>query len=262
MIIERKKVSLLDETFSYAFRKTDEENVGIFQNLVQKYIEDIKKIVTVDLNKICDEDYFKLLSSLFYITFDLEDCLDFFSKHYAKSFDRVEHILTTMSFCSIATEGRKKSFDWWEQLYQTEFVVAVASDTKLLQNHAYPKSSLKKMIEEKRIVLLQCNSKPIDFLNNVSESYEHFDVFNCNEVLHNHNFVTSLLRKKVSKRQILLNAEALLVELQQEIQDVFEMEFVISYSNISSLCKAWYQKEMEPSFYDLQNVLQLRIQEN
>jgi len=50
--------------------------------------------------------------------------------------------------------------------------------------------------------------------------------------------------------------------LQQEIQEVFEMECVISYSNISSLCKAWYQKEMEPSFYDLQNVLQLRIQEN
>ena len=70
MIIELNPVDLLENTFAYAYRKSDFENAEVFKIRLVEHINKIKNVLDADIDNLSDEEFFKLLVSIYYIRLD------------------------------------------------------------------------------------------------------------------------------------------------------------------------------------------------
>ena len=56
---ERKRMSLLEDTYAYFGRSSDEENAEEFKREVKEYIRTIKEIVEADFEKLTDKELYE-----------------------------------------------------------------------------------------------------------------------------------------------------------------------------------------------------------
>ena len=61
MYYELRKVSLLEDTYAYTGRISNEENANIFKKRIENYIEALKKIVDADFDKLNDSELYDLI---------------------------------------------------------------------------------------------------------------------------------------------------------------------------------------------------------
>lgn len=262
MIIELNPVDLLENTFDYAYRKSDFENAEVFKIRLVEHINKIKNVLDADIDNLSDEEFFKLLVSIYYIRLDNNDYLKLFSKKYNKNYTCIAIIPTTMTFTDICKEGRGNSFDWWEQKYQLQYMVAVSNEIKLDENKVYSKKEIKQLVSDNTIILLNQETKTIeeDELTFIEESVEYLPInFDFDEngnimsgfILDNYDLYMEILREKFTKAKIYNDMQKYISYLRDDIKHIINCD-----DNISQLCKEYYEKEGIKSSLD---VLQRRI---
>lgn len=167
-----------------------------------------------------------------------------------------------MTFTDICKEGRGNSFDWWEQKYQLQYMVAVSNEIKLDENKVYSKKEIKQLVSDNTIILLNQETKTIeeDELTFIEESVEYLPInFDFDEngnimsgfILDNYDLYMEILREKFTKAKIYNDMQKYISYLRDDIKHIINCD-----DNISQLCKEYYEKEGIKSSLD---VLQRRI---
>lgn len=264
MVIERQPINLLYETYSYIGRQPVEQSAAAFKAELLKHLDKLKKFVDVDIDELSNEEFFKLLVSIYSIRLDMKDYLKLFSKKYNKQYNRVTKIPTNMTLIDRATEGHGRSFDWWDQLYQVEYDAAISNDTDFDYNKVYSKKEIEKLVSDKTIILLKQENSPIqkkdvDFNE---ESFQYFPIdFDITEsgdimsgfILDNYDLYIDMLRENITQRKILMDIRDYIVYLNSEILAVTSCSGPIlnESDEISTLCKKWYDSSNTKNEFEL-----------
>lgn len=258
MYSERKKVSLLEDTYAYIGRASNEENANKFKKQIKSYIEILKEIVDTDFNQLNDRELYDLLSKFYSISLDGNDYLKMFSKLNNKQYTFFNRIPTTMTFMGVSSEGHGKNFDWWNQLYQVYYLAAFTSDIEFDYNKTYSKKEIKQMVRDKNIIILKQESEPIeDNPEFKQEKLESIPTLNIdikdygnnisNFVLNNFHLFGELLRKEFPKRKVLKDIQEFIIILNEDIEDVFSnvksQDYL--YSGVATICQDWFKASLE-----------------
>lgn len=141
---------------------------------VLKNVEIAEQLTGESATSLSDEEYTKMLYSICSISLTEQDYLKILSQALGNTFVSYTTIETTMTRNITATEGRGNSFDYWNEEVGTEFDIAYAQNANIDTEHSYSVEELKKLIAEKRIVLLK--EKDVhDSLPEKAEEYESFE---------------------------------------------------------------------------------------
>lgn len=269
MYSEIKKTSLLEDTYAYIGRASNEENAEKFRKQIKNYIEDLKEIVDADFDKLNDSELYDLLSKFYSISLDENDYLKMFSRLNNKQYTFLYKIPTTMTFMGGKSEGHGKNFDWWNQLYQVYFLAAISSDIEFDYNKIYSKEEIKQMINDKNIVILKQKSEPIE--DDPEFKQERFDLIPTldidikeygnnmsNFVIYYFHLFGELLRKEFPKRKVLKDIREFMTYLKDDIEEVFSNaksnEYL--YSGVSTICQDWFQiSKVKEDFESIQEKL-------
>lgn len=260
METERKRISLVEDTYAYIGRASDEENAEEFKTRLQEYISILKEVVESDFDKLTDKDLYELLSKVYGISLDEDDYLKMLSMYNNKKYTFIHRIPTTMTFKGRATEGHGRSFDWWEQLYQVYYLAATSDTFEFDYNKTYSKEEIKKLTANKNIVLLQQEEEAINSIRG-QEEYESIPTLNIDIngygdniskfVLDNYGLFGKLLRKRFTKKTVLKDMREMIDDLTAEMQDIFSdiKSSDPNYSGTAKVCKEWFDSSSEKAEY-------------
>lgn len=269
MNIDKIDITLTEDTYAYIYRDSEKEISETFKETLRKYISIINDLVNKDLKQLSDEEFYDLLCNVYSISLTEEDYLKIISKRNDKKYNRFTEIGTFMTFTDTATEGRGKGFSWWRQLYQVSYIVAVSENIEIKYGSTLKKEDIKRMVEDKTIVIVKSITKPIEHKLNINEEFENIPTMelNCSyscgniygSICKDDNFpiIVSMLRRKFTKNRILKDMKAYIGELQDEMQIVLShSQLDYAYNEVSKLCNEWYEKsEEKETFKSLQRKL-------
>ena len=262
MDAERYDIKLMEETYAYAGRASDEENAEEFKTQIKKYISILKEVIESDFDKLDDKALYELLTKIYDIRIDEKDYLNILSKYNNKKYTRFCTLPTSITFYDTKTEGRGTNhFDFWEQLYQVCYVVAISDDFKYDYNKTYSKEEIKKFITDKSIIILKEKSRDIDdSLCPVKEEYEvipslRIDIYDYGHnkfILNNLNLLGDILREKFTKKKVLKDVRKTINDLNDEMKSIFDDTQLNDYyySGIAKVCKEWYGSSEEKAEYE------------
>lgn len=211
--LELEKIDLYNTAYTFTGRMDETEILKIFQNKIKYILNVLENLINGDLKNMSDEEFYNLISKLYNFDFDEYDYLKIISEVNQKNYNQFMEIGTYMTFNGIATEGHGKSFGWWNQLYQITYIAALSDDTEIKSDAILTKEEIKRLIEDKKIVLVRDNTRPINNELPYSEEIETLPTmdlgFNCyfegcSIELKKRNGLdlVPLLRKKITKRKI------------------------------------------------------------
>lgn len=278
MNVSIDRITLVEDTYGYVGRASNEENAEMFKIEMQKCIEIIDKLINLDFKKLSNREFYELLKQIYSIRLDEDDYLKMVSKKNGKKYSEIYNIPTTMTFKSMVTEGHGRDFSWYEDLFQTYFDVAISDDLKSrrFQNGRYnlkpfTKQEIKQMLEDKDIVIFMENDKVIyksDLEEFESEEYEKFPSLNIECKGYTDNFFkfiednfdlfAELLRRKFTKKRILKDMKEYLKELQWDLEEILDdvNSNDKNYSGISKICENWYNTSgIKEKHEDIKNKL-------
>lgn len=199
------------------------------------------------MKKLSDEEFYDLICKVYDISLAEEDYLKIISKRNNKEYKWVTEMGT---FIDTATEGYGRDFSWWEQLYQVRYIIAVSGDTEIGYNSVLRKNDIKKMVEDKSIVIIERETRPIDDKLNINETEEYILSIKLNysysngmsgkmvgSIYKDDNFpiIISMLRRKFTKERILEDMKNYIEELQYEINIILSLS-QSSYAYSDVLC--------------------------
>lgn len=260
MDLERIDISLQEKTFENIYRDSNKENAQKFKLYLKTIISDIKEVMDADFNLLSDQELYILLNKIYNISFDEDDYLKMLSEKYKKNYVCSTNIATTMTFQGIKTEGQGKTFDYWSQLFQVHFKIIATQDVKITDK-PFTKNELKKLIENKSILILSEYEIPIEEITFEKEEYENFPLLETSTWIDNVRCYGKLLRQHISKKDVLKDLRILLYELEIELNSVFQGENAtcVDYPEIAGLCKEWFDKsEVKKEYLWLKRELILR----
>lgn len=269
MDAERIRISLVEDTYAYIGRASNEENAKEFKTRLQQYISILKEVIESDFDKLTDKELYELLSKVYGISLDEDDYLKMLSKLNNKQYTFIHRIPTTMTFTSRATEGHGRSFDWWDQLYQVYYLAATSNTFKFDYNKTYSKEEIKKLSADKSIALLKREEEAIDSNRDfIQEDYEPIPTLDIDIkgygdnissfVLDNYILFGQLLRKRFTKKTVLKDMRKMIDELTEEMQEIFSDTKSSNplYSGTSRVCKEWFDSSSEKTEYQgIQKIL-------
>lgn len=269
MNAERIRISLVEDTYAYIGRASDEENAEEFKTRLQQYISILKEVVESNFDKLTDKELYELLSKVYGISLDEDDYLKMLSKFNNKQYTFIHRIPTTMTFTGRATEGHGRSFDWWDQLYQVYYLAATSNTFKFDYNKTYSKEEIKKLSADKSIALLKREEEAIDSNRDfIQEDYEPIPTLDIDIkgygdnissfVLDNYSLFGQLLRKRFTKKTVLKDMEKMVDDLTEEMQEIFSdiQSSDPNYSGTTKVCKEWFDLSSEKTQYQgIQKIL-------
>ena len=264
MKIERKRMTLLEDTYAYIGRSSDEENAEEFKREVKNYISTINEIVEVDFDRLTDKELYELLTKVYNIYLDDKDYLEMLSKRYNKEYIRFYRIPTTLTFYDIKKEGYGNNFSWWQQLYQVYYDVVAINDVNFDYNKIYSKDEIKEMVNTKNVVILKQELEEIlDNPEFEKEEYEKLpildiDINGCGNnmsqfIINNYQLFGELLRRKFTKKKVLNDMKKLINDFQDDINAIFyyaNSNDTINY-NIARICKEWFDTSNDKKEYEI-----------
>lgn len=261
MNIKKKKIKLADDTFAYIGRASNLENVNVFKNELSNYIKILNDIIEIDFNKINDKELYILLSKVYDISLDENDFLELLSKCYNKQYNYIGTIKTDMVYTDIKTEGYGNGFSWWRQSNQVNYKAAISGGYKYDYNKIHSKAEIKKLVLEKKIVIFSIETYPIKELKSNFEKYESIPMIditndvNSKFIQENYSLFGKLLRKKITKKRVLLDVKKQINDINYDLDTIFKQTPYSSndYLEIGKLCSDWFVSSNEGKEY--QNIL-------
>lgn len=195
-------------------------------NKINEYINKcLSAIKLIDnLNELSDEEFIQILTNISKVSLNKFDILQILSNTYNKNYTKYKTIYTTMV---------SNSTGFYEKV---QIVYKVACTKNFSQtNKTYTKEELKKLIDEKTIIIVKEYQIDYDEYIEEPEEYEQFDIIDINFLDKNNQFYKNTikyLRSKIATEEIKLRLIKYLERLKIEIQ---ELDY-LSKSNIH-LCE-------------------------
>ena len=129
-----------------------------------------------DRKKLTNKEFYDLLLKFAFISnWNTYDCYKVLELAYNMNFVGDTVIKTTMHAIHQKTEGHGRSFSWWNEEVRINFKVAYTKDFKVDYEHAYSVDELRRLIDEKKILIISERSSDCDEKNYKKEKYQRFD---------------------------------------------------------------------------------------
>lgn len=274
MDIKRNPITLVENTFAYLYRVDAQEIALTFKNNVFEYVQKMLYYIPfLDFQKVSDKDFYKMLNSLYSIYFTDSDRLNILTQKNKKEYVSFLEIRTFMTFKNIATEkcGRH-DFNWWEQLYQVYYTVAVTKNALIEEETTLTKKEIERLLNSKDIMIVAYKTEPIEEELSYQEGLEEFPITNLNferflddlepknedaEIKH---IITRMLRQKFTKKRILHDLKKYLESLEEQIESVLSFsEDELCGGKIQLTCKSYFDNSEEKKILES---VRKRIREN
>lgn len=251
MEIFKKDIMLFYEFSDYMYRESDNDAFNQFKKLIDEYVNVIT-FYDKGLKKLSNLEMYDLLYKLYDILFDDNDCLKVLSQKYNKKYNRFVEFGTYMTFPVTKHWKEGKSTEYENVLYQIRYIAAVSSDVELDGDDILSIRDIKRMIDEKNIILIKEREKQLEKDLNVNEkyekislhdsgdlSYQYEDVKNNNNLL---NIIISMLMKKITIKKLDRDIEKYIQILNEEIEEVLSnLSKTPIFKNLYSFCNEWYE---------------------
>lgn len=253
MVIETKRITLIDDVYAYLCRTEATEIADTFKKEINKYVGIINDICDSDIKKLTDEQFYKIILNFYDISFEEKDYLKYISKKTGEKYDWFTEIYTSMTFEDRASKGHGRTFEYWDQNYQVTFNVAVNEkyDTAgILDEKVFSKDEIKEMVKNKDIVIVSSSSQEIDNFDFEKESYEKFSCVDIDFDFYRLSaesfpIIISMLRKKLKRKKILDDLKTFLLNLQYEIEIILHDDDNPEINKIAKLCNEWFENSNE-----------------
>ena len=139
--------------------------------------ESCMKMISDRRNLTNKEFYDMLLKFAFITNWSDYDCYKVLGLAYNMNFVGDAVIKTTMHATVQKTEGHGRDFSWWNEEVGINFKVVHTKDFKVDYKHTYSVEEIKKMIDEKKILIISEEERSLawDEKNYKKEKYQRFD---------------------------------------------------------------------------------------
>lgn len=211
MEITRKNILLADKVNANLLQVDGSQLWDEFKSGVCTHLQILNSLLSTDIDSLNDAEFLEYFNMLYDVNLTKNDELDLISMKYAKRFEKLAEISTTMVINDDI--GQKKRLTW-EQLFQVKYIVAVAAGKNIDLTKVYSKDELDLMLENNDIVILDRILEKIDFCDFEREMVTDFPVENISNVF------GEFIRSRVNKEDIDKDINAYYNELIEHIKDV------------------------------------------
>lgn len=222
-----------------ALKKVD---ISLISDEMDKLIHSAESCKEMIENKeMSDEDFYKKLNEFAYIkNWDSYDCYNVISMAYDTEFIGTVTINTTMVVSRVETIGRGRELSWWEYTKGISLYILYNSEANIDTKHVYNVKEIQKLIDEKKIVVLEEKEIQLDSDKNYEkEKYKEFkeayDSYSMNYEFFNENgkfypYTLKYIRKQLNEEKLNKTYEKHLEHITYEMYDA---------SRLSSMDPAW-----------------------
>ena len=211
MEITRKNILLADKVNANLLQVDGSQLWDEFKSGVCTHLQILNSLLSTDIDSLNDAEFLEYFNMLYDVNLTKNDELDLISMKYAKRFEKLAEISTTMVINDDI--GQKKRITW-EQLFQVKYIVAVVAGKNIDLTKVYSKDELDLMLENNDIVILDRILEKIDFCDFEREMVADFPVENISNVF------GEFIRSRVNKEDIDKDINAYYNELIEHIKDV------------------------------------------
>ena len=184
-----------------------------------------------DRKNLTNKEFYDMLLKFAYITdWNDYDCYKVLELAYNMKFVSDAVIKTTMHAVFQKTEGHGRDFSWWDEEVGIDFKVVYTKDFKVDYEHAYSVEEIKRLIDEKKIVIISEEERSLawDKKNYKKEGYQRFDnAYDDYSMKHRffdetgkfYPYTLRYIRSRVNKKELLKLFKEHLEHANREIYD-------------------------------------------
>lgn len=161
---------------------------------------------------ISDIDFYRRLKEFACISgWDEYDCYNVLEMAYNTKFAGYATINTTMHAVVQKREGHGRDFSWWDEEVGINFKILYTKDFKVDYEHFYTIEEIKKLIAEKKILLVSEEERSLAWENCKKQKYQRFeyayDDYNMKHEFFDetgkfYKYTLKYIRKKLNSRQL------------------------------------------------------------
>ena len=255
MYLERKepRVDVIYENINL----TEEEVINTLKKKIDECTNMTNTIVNADFDKLSNEEFYSLISSLYFVNVWQDDYLDVLSKLYGNKYEGFITVPTNIFHKVWKKEGYGRNTDIYEQVVFDEYTAAVPYNHELCEKDYVTREELEKYTKDNSIVLIdrkeiesydegiEVDKDYVEF-STLEKEYKHLDeatdFFKKNLPL----FV-DLFRKDYNKERVLEDLKDYLYEFSSDLNDSIEALGEIDYEMASKAnkCRIWYNNSSD-----------------
>lgn len=163
-----------------AYERGEKPNLSHIKYEVETLIhgaESCKEMID-NRKKISDKDFYEMLTEFADIDdWNDYDCYRVIEIACNTKFDGEVTLTTTMQHSVSKREGHGRDFSWWDEAVGVNLKVLYTKDFKFDYEHVYTVSEIKKLIDEKKILVICEEERSLDYEENdyQKEEYQSFD---------------------------------------------------------------------------------------
>ena len=260
---ELKKPTLVEDTYAHVGIKKTDENLEVFKQKVESYFSILNEVIEADFDKLTDRELYGLLTKVYDIYLEEADYLSMLSKYNHTKYVVSHKIATTLVLCDSDSDD-----DITPPIYQVYYTIATSSGFKFKYNKHYTKEELKKLIAEKKIIILEQElaiiSNDSSFDEDEYENLPNLNVSIRNRSSNMSSFVFEhfelfgeLLRKKMLKRIVLKDMRDFANILSKQLQTIFTDRNSPDYlfSELATMCYDWFIANEEKEYRTIRKEL-------
>ncbi len=234
-------------------------NFNTFKNGIEEllYRTEICSKLISNIDKYSDEEFYNLLLSFAYIKeWDENDYYNVLGLAYNLKFIGDTVIKTSMHYNVQKSEGHGNNFSWWDEDMGIDLKVLYTEGFEVDEDHVYTVDEIKKLLDDKKIIILCEEERDFDF---DEDSYEHEEYFMFDYAYEDYNiyfeffgeegkyykYTLKYIRSMVGKKELLKIYKEY---LNYSIKEINEIKSLINDSSIGEE----YTKRLE-KLNDLNN---------
>ena len=238
MNVSKKKVKIEEIINKEINHENNEVIVNNFLLLFGYYINNIEWLLNSDLSKMDNLSFIKVLNNLYEIELSKKDYMKIYSNIYNKNYHDIQKIQTTMKHHVMREIGEGKEYTRYYEDVLISYNVLVDENINLDANHRYTFNELKKMVDNKDILLLEEIEE--DILGKEHYLTEKYYFLGCYDLFESKYassayfpYYVTFLKERFKDKRILNDTKEYLLELQNQVSSILNNDSNIAYQIVS-----------------------------
>ncbi len=254
MYLERKEPENVDLYSSSNL--TTNQIIEKINDLLNNCTETVNTIVNADFDKLSDEEYYKMISKIYYINVWYEDYLKVLSKKYGKKYDTFITFPVDSFHKVWKSEGHGEKVDTYMQTVYDEYTAAVPFGHECTTKDSITIQDVEEYIKDDSILLIDRKEVETYDGEECDKNYKQFPIFrhskdDLNESLNffknNISLFVELFRKDYPKARVLEDLKDYLYDFSSDLNDSIAAIGEVDYdmSRKAEACRIWYYSSKE-----------------
>ena len=238
MRVLKKKVKLEEIINKEINHESNEVIVNNFLLLFGYYINNIEWLLNSDLSKMDNVSFIKVLNNLYEIELSERDYMKIYSDIYNKNYHGIQKIQTTMKHHVMREIGEGKEYTRYYEDVLISYYALVDEKTILDEKHRYTFNELKKMVDNKDILLLKENEE--DILGKEHYLTEEYYFLGCYDLFESKYegsayfpYYVNFLKERFKDKRILNDTKEYLLEFKKQVSSILNNNSNINYQIVS-----------------------------